>query len=259
MSIPKDILNENPELSRWAIMLCYRGSIAHGMYVPNKDPNSVDDKDVLAICVPPDEYYLGLKSYGSRGTRTIFEGEWDIVVYEARKAINLLAKGNPNALMLLWLEDKHYLTLSKAGRMLLENRDAFVGRHVYHRFVGYARAQLHKMTHLAFEGYMGDKRKSLVEQFGYDTKNAAHLIRLLRMGIEFMVDGELQVERQDAPELLGIKTGKWTLEEVKAEAERLFAVAEQAYINSSLPPKVDMKRISRLSVDVVRAAWEERK
>lgn len=37
---------------------------------------------------------------------------------------------------------------------------------------------LHKQH---FSGYQGAKRKAIVRQHGYDTKNAAHLIRLLRM------------------------------------------------------------------------------
>ena len=61
------------------------------------------------------------------------------------------------------------------------------------------------MERNACKGYMGEKRKRLVEKFGYDTKNASHLIRLLRMGMEFLVDGELHVEREDAKELLRIK------------------------------------------------------
>jgi hypothetical protein len=56
----------------------------------------------------------------------------------------------------------------------------------------------------------------------YDSKNAAHLIRLLRMGIEFLIEGAMYVERADGPELLEIKRGGWTLGKVKAEAERLF-------------------------------------
>jgi len=31
------------------IFLGYRGSIAHGMYVPNSDPNSIDDKDIMGF------------------------------------------------------------------------------------------------------------------------------------------------------------------------------------------------------------------
>ena len=29
------------------ISLCWRGSVAHGMYVPKSDPDSIDDKDVM--------------------------------------------------------------------------------------------------------------------------------------------------------------------------------------------------------------------
>ena len=254
MSIPKDILREQPSLSDWAILSGYRGSISHGTYVPSTDPNSIDDKDVMTVCVPPLEYYFGLKEFGSGGTKEIKRDEWDIVVYEARKFIGLLAQGNPNVLMMLWLNDNFYLKISEAGRLVLENRQIFVGCHVYKAFTGYAYSQLHRMTHMAFEGHMGTKRKMLVEKYGYDCKNAAHLIRLLRMGVEFLKDGRLYVMREDAKQLIEIKRGEWTLEQVKVEAERGFQVAEQAYLASTLPAGPDMEAIGRLAVDVVSLA-----
>ena len=70
---------------------------------------------------------------------------------------------------------------------------------------------------------------------GYDTKNAAHLIRLLRMSIEFLNEGQLHVKREDAAELLSIKKGKWKLKQVKEEAIRLFKRAEDTYDRSDLP------------------------
>jgi hypothetical protein len=87
--------------------------------------------------------------------------------------------------------------------------------------------------------------------------NAAHLIRLLRMGIEFLKDGELQVEREDASQLLGIKRGEWSLEKINAEAERLFASAEQSYLNSTLPAKIDSKAVNDLSIAVIQTAMKE--
>ena len=253
-----NILGDHPALGEWAILSAYRGSIAHGMYVPSTDPNSLDDKDVMAVCVPPLDYYFGLKEFVSGGTEEIKRDEWDIVVYEARKFIRLLARGNPNVLMMLWLDDQFYLKVTDAGRLLLDNRRLFVGRHVYPAFVGYARSQLHKMTHLGFEGYMGAKRKGLVEKYGYDCKNAAHLIRLLRMGIEFLRNGQLYVHRQDAEQLLAIKRGEWALEQVKAEAEQGFKTAEEAYSSSTLPTGPDMDRINELAVEVVQLALEAR-
>ncbi|KKN83580.1 hypothetical protein LCGC14_0298190 [marine sediment metagenome] len=248
--IPKPIYDKHQSLSDWSILLGYRGSIAHGMYVPNTDPNSIDDKDVMGIVVPPRDYYYGLKTFGSKGTKEITDGEWDIVLFELTKAVRLLAKGNPNILQILWLKENYYIKITPAGQLLIDNRELFVGKHVYHSFVGYAHGQLHKMTHCPGRGYMGAKRKRLVEKFGYDTKNASHLVRLLRLGIEFLCDGELQVERPDAQELLAIKRGEWPLEKIEAEAARLFEVAQEALTHSPLPPKPETEKINALCVDI---------
>lgn len=107
------------------------------------------------------------------------------------------------------------------------------------------------MTHGAYEGYMGVRRKALVEQYGYDCKNAAHLIRLLRMAIEFLTEGELYVRRQDATQLIEIKSGEWTLDKVKEEADRLFKLAEEAYIRSPLPNTPDMEKVNDLLTDIL--------
>ncbi len=257
MGIPKDIYSDYPALSEWCILLGYRGSISHGMYTPKKDPNSIDDKDAIGICIPPMDYYYGLKQFGSRGTQEIKKGEWDIVLFEMTKAIRLLEKGNPNILAILWLHETHYINIEPTGQILLDNRDLFLGKHAYHSFVGYAHGQLHRMTHSACEGYMGKKRKELVAKYGYDTKNAAHLIRLLRMGIEWLNDGELQVIRQDATQLLEIKHGEWSLERVKTEAERLFISAETAYTLSKLPVKPDHDKINKLCLELAHS-WLEK-
>jgi hypothetical protein len=98
---------------------------------------------------------------------------------------------------------------------------------------------------------MGQKRRELVRRVGYDAKNAAHLIRLLRMGIEFLTEGTLYVERQDAPELLSIKRGEWSLEKVKTEAERLFQLSQEAYVRSTLPPEPDRERAEWLCVEMI--------
>jgi hypothetical protein len=108
------------------------------------------------------------------------------------------------------------------------------------------------MEHFVFEGYMGEKRKKLVEKFSYDCKNASHLIRLLRMGIEFLTDGKLRVFREDAPELKDIKTGKWSLERVKAEANRLFILSQEAFVRSKLPEKPDTEKVEKLLIEIIR-------
>jgi hypothetical protein len=105
-----------------------------------------------------------------------------------------------------------------------------------------------------FSGYMGEKRKAMVRKYQYDVKNAAHLIRLLRMGSEFLRTGHLQVYRsEDAAELKQIKQGGWPLDQVKAEAERLFQGIEQARAASPLPATPDQAAANRLLMDLHRA------
>ena len=254
MAIPKDLLREySLGLDEWCILHGYRGSIAHGMFVPNSDPNSIDDKDTMSIIVPNLRYYFGLEVYCSKGTKEIKKDVWDIVIYEVKKFVSLLAKGNPNVMSLLWLDENMYIKKTKEGQLLIDNRDLFVGKHVYKSFSGYAYSQLRKMENLAFEGYMGEKRKSLVKKFGYDTKNAAHCIRLLKMAVEFLSDGYLQVKRHDAAQLLQIKHGEWSLDEVKNEAKRLFEMADKAYIESKLPLCTDRNKIDDLLIEIIKS------
>lgn len=237
-------------------LLGYRGSIAHGMYKnPKKDESSIDDKDVMGVCFAPLDTYVGL---GNFEQKEAFVGEWDCVTYEIRKFIRLLMKMNPNVLSLLWLEPQFYIHVEPPGQILIDNKHLFVCREAYRSFTGYAYSQLHRMERGAFQGYMGEKRKRLVEKFGYDTKNAAHLIRLLRMGIEFLKDGELHVMRHDATQLLDIKNGEWSLERVKVEANELFKRAEKVYDESKLPLHVNSEKIKRLTLEIVHE-WVKNK
>jgi hypothetical protein len=103
---------------------------------------------------------------------------------------------------------------------------------------------------------MGVKRRELVERYGYDTKNAGHLIRLLRMGIEFLTEGRLRVFREDAKELKAIKSGQWDLEKVQDEADRLFKLAHESYIRSSLPSLPNTGEVEKVLVGIVRDALE---
>jgi hypothetical protein len=229
------------------ILLGYRGSIAHGMYLDPDNPESVDDKDVMGVCIGARETYLGLEVFEQKQVQL---REWDSVTYELRKYVRLLENGNPNVLSLLWLKDHHYIYRDAWGYMLLNHRNLFVSKKVYHSFIGYAYGQIKKMEHANFQGYMGSKRKALVEQFGYDCKNAAHAIRLLRMGIEFLKEGEFHVFREDAPQLMEIKTGKWTLEQVKIEAAHQFKRIEAAYDECKLPKAPDRKKINELLMEM---------
>ena len=235
------------------MFLGWRGSVAHGTYQPPTEPTAVDDIDVIGVVVAPIEFYLGLREWGSRGTKEVQKQHCDAVYYDIRKFISLLMQGNPNVLCTLWLPDELIIKSEWQWDSLRLYRHLFVGRHVFNAFYGYAQAQLKKMfaTEGVFAGYMGDKRKQLVQKHGYDTKNASHLIRLLRMGIEFITDGTLTVVRPDAEELLAIKRGEWPLAAVREESERLFVAFKEADTKSQLPLEPQRDEIEKWLVEIL--------
>jgi len=171
---------------REVLFAAYRGSVAHGTYLPGSDPHSVDDIDLIGCCYGGLDHYFGLEDWGSRGTRELrveINGTlYDCVYYELRKFLRLLAQANPNVLASLWMEPEYYPRFSPEAKILLHCRRLFLTQQAYRSFVGYAYSQLKDVTRNKFSGYMGEKRKALVKKFGYDVKHASHLIRLLRMG-----------------------------------------------------------------------------
>ncbi len=272
MSFPKDLqIDEQAKkgLYDWNILHAYRGSISHNTFVPENDPNSVDDRDTMGLVVPNQEHFYGLNTWKSNGTKEIMQEDskgimWDVVLYEIRKGMDLLAKNNPNVMSLLWVNENHYIHISESGKLLLANRSLFSSKLLYKTFVGYAHSQIHRMTRFrdtdGEEGkdkHMSSKRKELVDRFGFDPKNSSHAVRLLRMGIEFLTEGVLYVHRHDAKELLEIKRGEWSLDQVKTETARLLVLAEEAYVRSSLPARVDRDKLSDLCVEIVRMQLAE--
>ena len=97
-----DILKSHTfDLWDHSILLGYVGSISHGTVLAGK--NSIDDKDVMGIIIPPLEYTWGLKVFKSKGTGEFKRGHWDVVIYEFKKMMSLLLKCNPNVISFLWL------------------------------------------------------------------------------------------------------------------------------------------------------------
>lgn len=249
------LINIFPALKEWNVLTTWRGSAAHGTYVPNDDPLSIDDKDLIAICIPPDDHYVGLREFGSRGTEEIISDPWDIVVYEHRKALRLLAKGNPNMLAMLWAPPEFTTHWTAAGEALVCNRHLFATQRAGAAFKGYAMSELRKLKKNVYSGYMGSKRKELVDKFGYDTKNASHLIRILRQGVTFMQTGDLEVYRSDAEELKAIKRGEMPYAWVREVASDLDAALVVACAESPLPEQPDWDAINKLAVQM---HWLER-
>jgi hypothetical protein len=254
--IPKDDLLD--KLEPYCILKGYRGSIAHDTYEEN---TTHDDKDIMGIFVSPPDVIFGIREMET--IERMIDDKlsekklvvWDIVYYSLKKYLNLVLKQNPNVLSLLWIEEKHYIKRTGLGQLLINARLKMLSKQCYKSFSGYAHGQLHRMTHHQPTGQMGAKRKELVERFGYDVKNAAHLIRILKMGVEALTLGELIIARPDNNMLLEIKRGEWELGRVLEYSGSLFGLLDTALVKSELPARVSEPFVNTLCEDITKSFY----
>jgi predicted nucleotidyltransferase len=263
------------------ILVVHAGSVAHGTHV-EPEAGGIDDVDIIGVYIDTLSRYLGLRSGVERGSHVQI-GKWDCSSYELRHFVRLAMACNPNVICALWTEEHHHLWKSVLASVLIRNRALFSSKLAYNTFSGYAGSQLARMMsyHLGGEveccdgkefhtetcaltkergrgsrkkfatGYMGAKRKALVEKFGFDCKNAAHLIRLLRMGQEFLTTGMLNVRRHDAKELIEIKQGKWSMDRIMTTAMDLSDKMAHARDVSPLPDEPDSARIETMLMEIL--------
>ena len=240
----------------------YRGSIAHGMYVDDKNNDfPSDDQDMMVVYHYPRQYYLTLESYNRR--KDVFEekeGSQDVVGYEIKKMFHLLAGLNPNTTPALYTRDEDFTFMSPAWELVREHRDIFINRTLIRNvYFGYAQSQYRRMIDKkSWFGYMGAKRKKLYEKVGYDAKYASHSIRLMRMGQEFLRDGEPVVFREnDREELLEIKEGKWSLEKIQQLYSMEMLGLEKEFRMSKLPDKDTKHNVNKLLYEVMNLVLKE--
>jgi predicted nucleotidyltransferase len=96
------------------------------------------------------------------------------------------------------------------------------------------------------------KRSELEEKFGYDTKHAYHLVRLIRMCREVLTTGKVIVKRPDREELLSIRNGAWTYDQLIEFAEKEENSLNEIYNSSNVLPKnPDRDKLDKLCIDLV--------
>lgn len=101
-----------------------------------------------------------------------------------------------------------------------------------------------------------EKRSELERKWGYDTKHGMHLVRLMRMGVEILEGKGVIVKRPDAQELLAIRNGLWTYEQLLEWAEKQEAYLNELYETSSLPKAPPANQIDQLLINTVEAMDE---
>jgi uncharacterized protein len=99
-------------------------------------------------------------------------------------------------------------------------------------------------------------RAELERRYGYDTKHAMHLIRLLRMAVEVLSTGEVVVRRPDAEDLRAVRRGSLTFDALLEQANALGARIKALVETSTLPPRPDEERLNAFCGELVAAVHE---
>lgn len=99
-------------------------------------------------------------------------------------------------------------------------------------------------------------RSELESKYGYDTKNAMHLVRLLRMGEEALTGQGIIVKRPDAKELLDVRNGLWDYNDLVKWAEDKDKYIKKTLLpNTKLRKKPNLKLAAKCLIDCQDMCW----
>ncbi len=112
----------------------------------------------------------------------------------------------------------------------------------------YRAASKHWSNYQAWRRNRNPERAELEAHYGYDTKHAMHLFRLLRMGEEILREGVVNVLRPDAAWLLGVRDGSLSYEEVIRLAGEHEARLASLIEHSPLPVEPDTQAADELLI-----------
>jgi predicted nucleotidyltransferase len=240
------------------------GSSVHGLVL-----DGTDDRDEMGVCIEPRRYVVGFGKFeqwvyrsagereGRAGARSQ-AGDLDLTIYSLRKWARLALQGNPTVLLLLYLPDDALVIRTEVGQQLQQLAPAFASRQAGRRFLGYLEAQRQRLV--GERGQRDVNRAELVEQFGYDTKYAMHMLRLGHQGVEFLETGRLTLPMREPVRnhLMDVRRGRSNLADVLAECTDLELRLSALLESSPLPPGPETDRVESFVMDAYAAAWAAR-
>lgn len=223
------------------------GSTAHDISVGQ------DDLDFTVVRIEPfSELIGGPVRRQSMMIRTKPEGvrsepgDIDLQVYTLRRFVDLAARGNPSVLMILFAPVEYRLVdlgfPSETIAHLTRSKKAAAA------YRGYMNQQIERWT--GARGQKSVSRSELEDSHGYDTKYAAHAVRLGIQGFEYLTTGRLTLPmpKADAEAIKALRRGEMDEPGALAWAQQLLTELERAAERSDLPDDVDARAIESFLV-----------
>jgi len=235
------------------------GSTVHGTAVED----GLEDLDLMAVLLEDQKTLAGFNSTDTWTSRSkpmgvrSEAGDVDWVGYGLRKYLRLALKGNPTVLLALFVPEMNVRVVTPEGEALRSLAPAIVSKAAYDPFRGYMRQQHERL--LGSRGQKNVTRPELVEAYGYDTKYAAHVVRLGLQGEELLRTGRISLPMPEADRALTLKvrTGRFSL----AEVSELISEAEHrlgdAFATSPLPEQPDISNVEQWMLTVYLGHWSQ--
>lgn len=220
-----------PDVSPFVVYRVLLGSRAFGLNTESSD------EDRRGVYLPPADWHWGLVKPPEQAE--VFQPGVEETIWEVEKFVRLALQANPNILETLW--SPVVLFADETGEELRSIRTAFLSKHLYQTYSGYVLSQFRLM------------QKKQAGGGGFKVKHAMHLIRLLHSGIHALRDGDIRVDvAEHRDELLAIRRGERTFDEVMARALELDREFQAAFADTKLPDKPDTERANRFLIQARR-------
>lgn len=238
--------------------LTIMGSVAYGV------SSDTSDTDVYGFCIPrkdiifphtigcipnydqPPEKFDEYQQVGVLDPSALAgKGRnYDIFIYSIIKYFKLCEDGNPNMIDSLFTPNNCVLINGPVAQLVRDNRRLFLSKRCWQRFKGYAYSQINKMRNNNPTG----KRKELIEKYGYDTKFAYHLVRLMSECEQILTEGDIDLQK-NREQLKDVRNGNWSMEEVETYFVAKEKYLEEVYLKSELPQNPDHDKIRKLLLE----------
>lgn len=218
------------------------GSTAHDISVGQ------DDLDFTVVRLEPfSELITGPSRRQSMMLRTKPEGyksepgDIDLQVYTLRRFVELASGGNPAVLMILFAPAEYRPIDNEFPAETIANLTR--SKRAGSAYRGYMNQQIERWT--GTRGQKNVSRPDLEDAHGFDTKYAAHTVRLGIQGKEYLRTGRLTLpmRKDQAERIKALRRGEKSEQEALSWAERLLRELEEATDQSPLPDEIDSEAI----------------
>lgn len=135
--------------------------------------------------------------------------------------------------------------LDSVGKIVRDYRRNFLSLKCWHTFRGMAHSHMARLNNRERIG----KRVELINKFGYDVKDASHIIRVIGELKQILFNGDIDL-KENSSMILGVKNGNWTKQEViiyfEDQMKRLEKIVEEGSVH--VPYSPDENKIKSLLI-----------